>query len=260
MSRFHAMFSIGGIAGAGVGGLVASRGVSSLGHLAFAAVCLLILANLAPRFAVETRTGNVLSRPIRLRRVPFALLALSAIGFCIFLSEGAIADWTGVYLKQVLRASDGSAAAGYALFSATMAIFRLSGDAITARIGRSWTIRGGALIASAGLGVVVAAPSVAWALVGFAAAGAGLSSIIPLVFAGGGRVSSVSEGAGIATVSGLGYLGFLVGPPAIGFVSEATSLRGGLLLLVVLSMLTALLVSAVERGSRHGASPLADLE
>jgi MFS family permease len=159
-----------------------------------------------------------------------------------------------------LRASDGSAAAGYALFSATMAIFRLSGDAITARIGRSWTIRGGALIASAGLGVVVAAPSVAWALVGFAAAGAGLSSIIPLVFAGGGRVSSVSEGAGIATVSGLGYLGFLVGPPAIGFVSEATSLRGGLLLLVVLSMLTALLVSAVERGSRHGASPLADLE
>jgi MFS family permease len=139
-----------------------------------------------------------------------------------------------------------------------MAVFRLGGDAITARIGRAWTIRGGALIATAGLGLVVAAGSVAWALVGFAAAGAGLSSIIPLVFAGGGRVPSVSEGAGVATVSGLGYLGFLVGPPAIGFISQATSLRAGLFFLVLLSAAAALLVSVVERGSRHASNPLAD--
>jgi MFS family permease len=190
--------------------------------------------------------------------VPTALIALSAIGFCIFLSEGAIADWTGVYLKQVLRASEGSAAAGYAVFSAAMAVFRLSGDAITARIGRGWTIRGGALIAAAGLGLVVTAHSVAWALAGFAAAGAGLSSIIPLVFAGGGRVPPISEGAGVATVSGLGYLGFLAGPPAIGFISQVTSLRAGLFVLVVLSATAAVLVSAVERGSRHGSNPLAD--
>ncbi|HTA68076.1 MAG TPA: MFS transporter [Bryobacteraceae bacterium] len=258
MSRFHAMFSIGGIAGAGIGGLLASRGISSLAHLVFAAAGLLILANLAQGFTLETRNGEALQAGISLRRLPIGLIALSAIGFCIFLSEGAIADWTGVYLKQVLRASDGTAAAGYAVFSAAMAVFRLGGDAITARIGRSWTIRGGALIATAGLGLVVAAGSVAWALAGFAAAGAGLSSIIPLVFAGGGRVPSVSEGAGVATVSGLGYLGFLVGPPAIGFISQATSLRAGLFFLVLLSAAAALLVSVVERGSRHASNPLAD--
>jgi MFS family permease len=258
MSRFHAMFSIGGIAGASVGGLVASRGVSSLTHLAVAATAFLILANLAQRSTVETRTVGAVEAGISLRRLPTGLIALSAIGFCIFLSEGAIADWTGVYLKQVLRASDGTAAAGYAVFSAAMSIFRLGGDTITARIGRAWTIRGGALIAAAGLGVVVLANSVAWALTGFALAGIGLSSIIPLVFAGGGRVPSVSEGAGVATVGGLGYLGFLAGPPAIGFISQATSLRAGLFVLVVLTAIGAVLVSVVENGSRHGSNPLTD--
>jgi MFS family permease len=258
MSRFHAMFSIGGIAGASVGGLVASGGVSPLAHLAFASAILLILANLAAPLTVETRNGGTLQTGMNLRRLPTALIVLSAIGFCIFLTEGAIADWTGVYLKQVLQASEGSAASGYAVFSATMAIFRLGGDAITARIGRGWTIRGGALIAAAGLGAVVIAHSVAWALVGFAAAGAGLSSIIPLVFAGGGRIASISEGSGVATVSGLGYLGFLAGPPAIGFISQATSLRAGLFVLVVLSAIAAALVSVAEQGSRSGSSPLAD--
>jgi len=258
MSRFHALFSIGGIAGAALGGLVASRGVSSMAHLAFAAAALMILASLAPRFTVETRNGETRPGRMNLRRVPVALLALSAIGFCIFLSEGAIADWTGVYLKQILRTTDGTAAAGYAVFSAAMAVFRLGGDAITAKIGRGWTIRGGATIAAAGLGLVVSTHSVAWAMGGFAAAGAGLSSVIPLVFAGGGRVASVSEGAGVATVSGLGYLGFLAGPPAIGFISQVASLRVGLFVLVVLSGAAALLVSAVERGSEHECNPLAD--
>jgi len=258
MSRFHAMFSIGGIAGAGLGGWFASRGISSFAHLAAAAAGLLILAELAPRLMVETRTGGVIPGRVNLRRLPMALLALSAIGFCIFLSEGAIADWTGVYLKQVLRAGEGSAAAGYAVFCTTMAVFRLGGDAITARIGRGWTIRGGGMIAATGLSVVVAAPSVGWALAGFAAAGAGLSSIIPLVFAGGGRVASISEGAGVATVSGLGYLGFLAGPPAIGFISQASSLRAGLFVLVALSAAAAGLVTVVERGSRQGTNPLAD--
>src|SRR5206468_3746926 len=111
------------------------------------------------------------------------------------------------------------------------------------RFGRAWVIRGGAMLAAAGLALVVLAHSPYWALAGFAAAGAGFSSIIPLVFAAGGRIPGVSEGAGVATVSGLGYVGFLVGPPAIGFISEASSLRGGLFLLVVLSALAAGLVN-----------------
>src|SRR5206468_2833918 len=103
-------------------------------------------------------------------------------------------------------------------------------------------------IAAAGLTFALLVPSPYWAMAGFAAAGAGFSSIIPLVFAAGGRIPGISEGAGVATVSGLGYLGFLFGPPAIGFLSEMTSLRVGLFLLVALSATAAGLVGLVARG------------
>jgi MFS family permease len=258
MSRFHAMFSLGGILGAGMGALLAGRGVGIAIHLiAGAGVCLLFAA-LSARFTVETGSGRPSTGRLSMRRVPMALAALSAIGFCIFLSEGAIADWTAVYLKQILGAGDGLAPVGYAVFSAAMAIFRFSGDAITVRLGRAWTIRVGGMIAAGGLALVVLVHSPYWALAGFAAAGAGFSSIIPLVFAAGGRIPSVSEGAGVATVSGLGYLGFLAGPPAIGFLSELTSLRAGLFLLVILSAAAALLVSVVEREGGRDGNPLAE--
>jgi MFS family permease len=264
ISRFHAMFSIGGIAGAGAGAFLAGRGVPSAAHLVWATAIFLTFALAATPLLADTRGSAsaraAAARPGRpsLRRLPVALFALSAIGFCIFLSEGAIADWTGVYLKQVLGAGAGLAPVGYAVFSAAMAIFRLTGDAITLRIGRAATIRYGGAIAAAGLSFALLVHSPYWALAGFAAAGAGFSSIIPLVFAAGGRIPQVSEGAGVATVSGLGYLGFLVGPPAIGFLSELTSLRVGLFLLVLLSVTAAALVSLVVRTTGGKSNPFAD--
>jgi MFS family permease len=259
ISRFHAMFSIGGIAGAAAGAFLAGRGVPSAAHLIWAAVIFLAFALSATPLLGDTRNGVATGtgRP-SLRHLSMPLLALSTIGFCIFLSEGAIADWTGVYLKQVLHASDGLAPVGYAVFSAAMAIFRLAGDAITLRIGRAATIRYGGAIAAAGLSFALLVQSPYWALAGFAAAGAGFSSIIPLAFAAGGRIPELSEGAGVATVSGLGYLGFLVGPPAIGFLSELSSLRVGLFLLVVLSVAAAALVSVVVRSAGGKSNPFAD--
>lgn len=246
MSRFHAMFSLGGIVGAGVGAFLASQRVAPLIHLVTAAVVILTFLAFASSLLLDTHEKSAKRAPLQLRHIPRSLIILSIIGFCIFLSEGAIADWAAVYIKQVLHGGEGMAGLGYAVFSVTMTIFRLCGDAITFKLGRAWTIRGGALLAALGLLVVVLAPSAGWALAGFAASGAGFSSIIPVVFAAGGRVPAVSEAAGVATVSGLGYLGFLVGPPAIGFLSELTSLRIGLTLLVILSGAAALLVSAVK--------------
>jgi MFS family permease len=164
----------------------------------------------------------------------------------MFLSEGAMADWTAVYLKQVLSAGPGVAAAGYAVFSAGMAVFRLLGDAITTRLGSVRTVRAGALVAAAGLSIALAAHSPAWALPGFALTGAGFSVIVPLVFGAGGRVRSVPRGAGIAIVSGSGYIGFLFGPPLIGLIAQQTSLRAALCLVVALSLLAAMLARAVR--------------
>jgi MFS family permease len=269
ISRFHAMFSIGGIAGAIAGAFIAGRGVPSAAHLVGAAAVFLAFALTATPLLADTRVrtaGPIADRAARASaprsagfRLPVALFALSAIGFCIFLSEGAIADWTGVFLHQVLGASAGLAPVGYAVFSAAMAIFRLSGDAITLRMGRAATIRSGGVVAAAGLSFALLVHSPYWALAGFFAAGAGFSCIVPLVFAAGGRIPEVSEGAGVATVSGFGYLGFLVGPPAIGFLSELTSLRVGLFLLVLLSAAAAAMVGLVVRGAAGGRpNPFAD--
>jgi MFS family permease len=178
-------------------------------------------------------------------------LALCAIGFCAFLSEGAMADWIAVYLKQVLEAGQGLAAIGYAVFSVGMATFRLLGDAITARLGPARTVRTAALVAMFGLIFALSMPSPYWALPGFAAAGAGFSVIIPLVFAAGGRVPKVSRGAGIATVSGIGYLAFLFGPPSIGFLSQLTNLRYALFLVVLLMFISAWLSHVMERLGRQ---------
>ena len=249
MSRFHGMFSFGGIAGAGLGAFIARLGVTAPRHLTAASGVILLLSLSTAPLLLEVGTAAPTVTPPRFswRNLTAPLLLLSAIGFCIFLSEGAIADWTAVYLKQILRADAGTAAAGYAIFSAAMFLFRLAGDRITVKLGRAWTIRGGAMLAASGLGLVVLAPHPLWAMPGLAMAGAGYSSIIPLVFAAGGRVSGTSDGAGVATVSGLGYLGFLVGPPVIGFISQMTSLRFGLAFVVTLTALVAVLVGVVQR-------------
>ena len=125
MSRFHGMFSLGGMLGAGVGGLVAARSIRPAIHFGVSALVYLLVIIVVAPLLLETHDGV---RPdehrISLKKIPRALLALSAIGFCILLSEGAMADWTAVYLRQGLNAGSGTAAAGYSVFSAAMAIFR----------------------------------------------------------------------------------------------------------------------------------------
>lgn len=241
MSRFHAMFSTGAMAGAGIGGWAASQGVTPVAHFSASGGINLLAILVAMALLLDARRQLAGAHRLSLRKIPKVLLALSAIGFCILLTEGAMADWTAVYLRQVLRAGPGIAAAGYAIFSAAMAGFRFLGDLITARLGPFRTVRSGCLVAAAGLLWTLAMTSPGWALPGFGAAGAGLSVIIPLVFGSGGRVESVNSGAGIATVTGIGYIGFIVGPPSIGFASQVVTLRYALGLVVMCCLIAAVL-------------------
>lgn len=242
MSRFHAMFSFGAMAGAAMGGWAASKGIAPLRHFAasgaISLVAILAIAQLLlpPHFSVSHR-----ERGLPVKRIPRVLLALSAIAFCILLSEGAMGDWIAIYLRQALNAGPGLAAQGYAVFGAAMAIFRFAGDLITARLGPFRTVCTGSLLGAAGILFALCVRDPVWALPGFAATGAGLSVIIPLVFGGGGRVESVTLGAGIATVTGIGYLGFIVGPPLIGFASELFTLRYALGVVVACCLVAAFL-------------------
>ena len=256
MSRFHGMFSLGGMLGAGAGGMVAARGIATLPHFAISGVLNALVVVAIAGLLLDTHVAPAgTEHRLPFRKIPPVLLALSAIGFCILLAEGAIADWTAVYLRQVLHAGPGTAAAGYAVFSAAMAIFRFLGDAVTARLGPLRTLRAGSLVAAAGLLTALCAFSASWSLPGFALAGAGFSVIIPLVFGSGGRVEGISPGAGIATVTGIGYAGFIVGPPAIGFASQLVTLRYALGIVVACCLISALLAKSVERLAHSPSSP-----
>lgn len=241
MSRFHAMFSLGAMGGAGLGGAVAAYGVAPLPHLIGSCFLNLVAVLAAGPMLIreQGQHGGEKQHRLPFRKIPKVLLALSAIGFCILLSEGAMADWTAIYLQQVLQAGQGTAAVGYSVFSGAMAVFRLLGDWITARFGALRTMRGGCLVAAAGVLCALAARTPLWSLPGFAIAGIGLSVIVPLVFGAGGRIPGISPGAGIATVTGLGYIGFIVGPPTIGFASQLLTLRYALGVVVLCCFLAA---------------------
>lgn len=254
MSRFHAMFSLGAMLGAGLGGLVAAKGVSPLPHFALSSLVYLGTTLLIGPFLLPSRASTAAGdHRLPWNKIPPVLLALCAIGFCMLLSEGAMADWTAVYLKQILNADPGTAAAGYSVFSAAMAIFRFAGDWITQKLGPARAVRAGSLTGAGGLLWALAAHSPGWALPGFAAVGAGFSIIIPLVFGSGGRVENVNPGAGIATVTGIGYVGFIVGPPTIGFVSQLVTLRYALGVVVACCLISAVLAGALRQSANEAA-------
>lgn len=259
MSRFHGMFSLGGMVGASIGGMIAARAINPLPHFTGSAVlntlAVLAVAPLLLETHVDPHSGE---HRLPFNRIPPVLLALSAIGFCILLSEGAMADWTAVYLRQNLHAGEGAAAAGYAVFSASMATFRFAGDWITAKLGPLKTVRTASSLAAIGLTSALIMPKAEWSLPGFAIAGMGFSVIIPLVFGGGGRVKGINPGAGIATVTGIGYVGFIVGPPAIGFASDLVTLRYALGIVVACCVLSAVLAGYMKSLTPPGVDPNAD--
>jgi MFS family permease len=247
MSRFHGMFSVGAMAGAAAGGVAAAHRLSPTTHFAISGVvnCIAVIA-IIPLLLDTHSSGPKTHEKVQWTKLPPVLIAISAIGFCILLSEGAMADWTAIYLKQTLAAGQGTAAAGYAAFSGAMALFRFLGDWITARMGPFRTVRSGCLVAALGLVTALLVPTPYLAISAFAITGAGLSVIIPLVFGSGGRIKSINPGAGIAAVTGLGYIGFIVGPPAIGFASQVVTLRYALGIVVSCCLVASLLARSMK--------------
>jgi hypothetical protein len=230
------------MSGAAIGGWVAARDIAPLAHFVIGALANLVAILGAIPLLLETRAHlEPREHRLPLRSLPAVLAALSAIGFCILLSEGAMADWTAVYYRQTLHTGAGLAAEGYAVFSAAMATFRFIGDWITMHLGPFRTVRAGCLVAATGLAWTLSIHSPLLGLPGLAITGAGLSVIIPLVFGGGGRVPGINPGPGIATVTGIGYIGFIVGPPTIGFVSQMITLRYALGIVVACCLLAAYL-------------------
>ena len=245
MSSFHAAWSFGGLGGAALGGLLASRGIGPLPHFSAVAIVAAIAfvvayGSLLPSGADASEEGTpAFARPTR------ALLGLGIISFCVLLGEGAMGDWSAVYLDDTLRTGPGFAAAGYAAFSLSMAFGRLFGDKFTELLGPVTLVRACGAIAAVGLGVALAAAQPLVALAGFACAGAGFSIVFPTALSAAGRTGGPT-GPALAAVTTAAYTGFLVGPPFIGFLAELTGLGYSLFLVVALSTAVIFLAGAVN--------------
>jgi len=245
MSTFHGVWSAGGIAGALLGGAVASMGIAPSQHLAFVAVgCGVVVVAIGPWLLPATVAAAE-------RRPTFALptgplLGLGTLAFCGMLSEGVIGDWSAVYLRGTLGTDPGLAATGYAIFSLAMTLGRFSGDRLSERWGAAKLIRFGGAVSAAGLCLSVVVGQPAAALVGFACVGAGLSIVVPIVFSAAGRVPGKAAGPSLAAVATVGYAGFLVGSPLIGFAAELVTLRGALGIVAALCATIAVMARAVE--------------
>lgn len=242
LSTCHGMFSLGGMLGAGLSGLTAAIGVSLLAHmsgLVFMLVLLQIWLKPVLLSIPEVQAGNRRATPWR--KAPAGLYLLAFIGFCVMLAEGAIADWSAVYLSAELRSGPALAAMGFAGFSLAMALGRFGGDTLARRLGAAQLVRMGIWLGSAGLLLAIIAPCAGLALMGFTLAGAGFSTIVPILFSNAARVFPEHPGGGIAIIAAGGIVGFLIGPPFIGFLAEWVGLRWALGTVLMLCVLAAIL-------------------
>ena len=236
LSSFHAAFSAGGLIGAAAGGLAAARGVEPPAHFAAVAVTLALVAFGAGRLLPRADVG---CETFALVRPPRALLLLGCAAFFTLLAEGAAADWSAVYLRGSLGSTAAFAALGYTAFSLAMVASRLAGDRLDETIGPAALAGGGGVVSAVGLAAALAIGTTPAALVGFAAMGAGLGVMVPVIFRTAGTTPGVTPGIGIAAVSTIGFLGFLAGPPAIGIAADVIGLRAALAVVVVASVLAA---------------------
>ena len=249
LAGFHAGFSAGGLAGAGIGALAAAAGVDARAQLAVVAAAGAVVGlSWSRRFLPRAEDAGGREAPV-FARPPRRLWALGVLAFACLPIEGASRDWSGVYLKDELGSSAAVAALAFTAFSVTMTLGRTVGDPLVARFGPVAVVRAGGTIAAAGFGLalLVAAPPAA--IFGFACLGAGMSSVVPIVFRAAGHVPGIVAGVALAAVSSMGYLAFMLGPPVIGGLAELVGLPAALSIVVALSTAVAVLAPTTQVGA-----------
>jgi len=251
MSSFHGLFSLGGLAGAGVASGLLALGLSPPQHMLLVLTLLFISVLLVLRHLLPSETKPQSSRdkkPLLVFPSQPIIWLLAFLGFFILMVEGAMADWTAIHIIGLPAATPALAALGFAAFSLTMASGRLLGDRIIRAVGRPAMVQWGSLIAAIGLLVVVLFQLPAGAIFGFGLVGIGLSNVIPIIFSSAGYANPDEPGRGIATVTTMGYFGFLIGPPLIGFIADGFSLNSAwIMLTVTLGLVVALAPQIIRK-------------
>lgn len=244
MASFHGLWSLAGFTGAAIGTLMIGYGVDPAVH--FSVILVLVLIGIAVSYRnLQDDAGKVQSGPLFV--IPDnSLLKLGAVAFCSMICEGAMFDWSVIYFKKVIHAENAWIAAGYTAFMSTMAGGRFVADWFSGRFGLKRTLQLSGSLTATGLVVAVVFPVMIPAIIGFMLVGAGVSSVVPLVYSAAGKSGTMSPGVAIAAVSTIGFVGFLVGPPVIGFVAGAFSLRASFMLIAAMGMCVVIVSSKAK--------------
>ena len=245
MSSFHAAFSLGGAAGAVLGGWLGARG-TALGLFGPALLSSLLVAVAVPFLMREGHGFHGAGFALPNRR----LFPLAALSFVVMATEGSVGDWSGTYLARS-GVNVGATASGYAAFSLLMITGRIVGDGIVGAAGPRATVALGALIAGAGLGISALWPGLAGGVIGFGLVGAGLANVVPVLFSVAGRIGS-SPAVGVASAATAGYAGLLIGPVVIGAVASGVGLRSTIVMLAGVALVAAVFASSKAGGLARG--------
>jgi len=224
MSSFHGAWSIAGFTGALIGLLTMNIAVDTIPH--FMIIFILIVINttinyryLVPGKAAQTKKTSFFSKP------ESSLVQLGIIGFFSMATEGAMFDWSGVYFKEIVHAPEQFIIVGYASFMVMMALGRFIGDAVISWLGRKRTLQISGILMFSGMMISVLFPDFYVCTLAFMMVGIGVACNVPTVYSVAGQNKNVPSGVALAMVSSISFLGFLMGPPLIGYIAELTSLR-----------------------------------
>ncbi len=239
MAGFHGIWSLAGFSGAAVGTLMVSMHLQPWQH--FIIICCIGITNtflFANQLIAHTSSSS--------NQPAFAwpdktILHFGIIAFGCLVCEGTMFDWSGVYFKKVVHAPLQLTTLGYAAFMGCMAAGRFVADKVVMKIGSKKVLQYSGVVIAAGLALAVIFPTVTMATVGFMLVGFGVSSVVPIVYSRAGQSKTLNAGQALAAVSTVGFAGFLIGPPMIGFVAEASSLRWSFAVIALIGLLTSVM-------------------
>ena len=238
MSGCHGFFSLGAMLGAALGGLIIPTGISPALHMALLNTPLLLISLILRKEIFDICETKSQEEPIQWALIPLAGIGIMCFGF--MMGEGSIHDWSTIFMRDAKSAPVVYMGLGFAAFNAAMALGRFYGDPIQKRLAPLPFILLGGTLALLGLGIILLYD---WeiAILGFALIGFGFSGMVPTLFRAAANQPGVSSAQGIATLAGVGYVGFLIGPVILGYIAEYYSLNSTFLFVIFLVCLSLIL-------------------
>jgi len=247
MSSFHAAYSIGMALGAGTGALFANYHYPLRYHLIYVAVGSIIVLAIVSPVILQHQADNkaIAAGKSGKQRIPLLIWLIAVIGFCGMTGEGSMVDWSAIYMHTVVGRTKAFSALAVGSFATAMTIGRLFGDRLIDRIGKQTILFCSCFAAITGLSIALLFISAPVVLTGLFLVGLGLSNVVPVTYSTAGNIKGIEPAAGIAIASTIGYSGFFIGPPAIGYLADAYGLRIGLCFTLALFLLMLAMIAYV---------------